>query len=45
MTCKQCLHNKVCPRLKDEDAERCQQYADKDEYVRVIKPNLTKDRE
>ncbi len=35
MTCKQCIHEKVCPHLKDEDAERCKQFADKDEYVRV----------
>lgn len=37
MTCKQCLHNTVCPHLKDEDAERCKQFADKDEYIRVGK--------
>ena len=27
-TCKQCIHNCVCPHLKDEDAERCRQYAE-----------------
>lgn len=37
MTCKQCIHEKVCPHLRDEDAERCKQFADKDTYVRVIR--------
>ena len=37
MTCKECLHNKVCPHLKDTDADRCKIYADKDEYVNVVR--------
>lgn len=37
MTCKQCIHNKACLYFKDEDAERCKLYADKDEYIRVGK--------
>lgn len=41
MTCKQCLHNTVCPHLKDEDAERCKQFADKDEYIKVGKYKKT----
>ena len=42
MTCKQCLHNKVCPHLKDTDAERCKQFADKDDYVRVVRRRIHK---
>lgn len=41
MTCKKCIHNCVCPHLKDEDAERCKQFADKDEYIRVGKYKKT----
>lgn len=38
MTCKQCLHRPICPYyLKDEDAEKCKHFADKDEYIRVGK--------
>lgn len=35
MTCKQCIHNKACLYLKDEDAERCKLYADKNDYVKI----------
>jgi DNA-binding XRE family transcriptional regulator len=38
MTCKKCIHEKVCPHLRDEDAERCKQFADKDEYI-IVKRN------
>ena len=37
MTCKQCIHNKVCPHLKDKDAERCKLYTDKSAYVKVVR--------
>lgn len=37
MECKQCIHNKVCPHLKDTDAKKCKQYVDKDEYINVVK--------
>ena len=37
MSCNVCLHEKVCPHLTNEDAERCKQFADKDEYLRVGK--------
>jgi ribosome-binding protein aMBF1 (putative translation factor) len=36
-SCKKCFHNEVCPHLKDSDAEKCKQFADKDTYVRVIR--------
>ena len=35
MNCKKCIHNMVCPHLKNEDAERCEAYADKDEWMRI----------
>ena len=35
MTCKQCIHEKVCPHLRDEDAERCKVYADKNDYIHI----------
>ena len=37
MTCNVCLHKGVCPHLTNEDAERCKQFADKDEYIRIGK--------
>lgn len=37
MTCNVCLHEGVCPHLTNEDAERCKQFADKNEYIRVGK--------
>lgn len=37
MSCNQCIHKKVCPHLKDTDAKKCKQYADKDEYINVVK--------
>lgn len=37
MTCNVCLHEGVCPHLTNEDAERCKQFADKDEYIKVGK--------
>lgn len=37
MNCKQCIHNVVCPHLKDTDAEKCKVYARKDDFVRVIR--------
>lgn len=41
MTCNICLHEGVCPHLTNEDAERCKQFADKDEYIRVGKYKKT----
>lgn len=36
--CKECLYRKVCPlHLKDEDAERCQTYEDKTDYVKAVR--------
>ena len=36
--CKDCLYEKMCPiHLKDEDAERCKAYEEKDDYVKVIR--------
>lgn len=37
MSCNVCLHEKVCPHLTNEDAERCEQFANKDEYIKVGK--------
>lgn len=37
MTCNICIHEKVCPHLREEDATRCKQFADKGEYVKVGK--------
>lgn len=37
MTCNVCLHEGVCPHLTNEDAERCKQFADRGEYVKVGK--------
>ena len=37
MTCKQCIHKKVCPHLKDTDAERCKQYIDKENVEEVVR--------
>ena len=36
MSCNKCLHKNVCPHLKDTDAERCQQYANEDEYIKIV---------
>lgn len=36
MTCKQCIHRQICPYcLNAEDAEKCKQFVNKDEYVRI----------
>lgn len=38
MTCEQCLYKKMCAFcLTNEEAERCKQFADKGEYVKVGK--------
>jgi DNA-binding XRE family transcriptional regulator len=37
MTCNICIHEKVCPHLREEDATRCKQFADKGEYIKVGK--------
>lgn len=37
MTCKKCIHNGVCPHLKDSDAEKCKQYIDKANVVEVVR--------
>lgn len=35
MECKNCIHEKVCPHLRNEDAERCKVYADKNDYIHI----------
>ena len=37
MTCNVCLHEGVCPHLTSEDAQRCKQFADRGEYIKVGK--------
>ena len=37
MTCNICIREKVCLHLREEDAMRCKQFADKDEYIKVGK--------
>lgn len=38
MTCKKCLYKKMCAFcLTNEEAEKCKQFVDKDEYVKVGK--------
>lgn len=37
MTCKNCIHDRVCPHLKDTEAEKCGAYTDKANYVEVVR--------
>lgn len=37
MTCKNCFYDRVCPHLKDEDAEKCRAYTDKANVVAVVR--------
>ena len=46
MNCKQCIHNVVCPHLKDEDAEKCKVFTEQinievifDEVEKIILEN------
>lgn len=38
MTCEQCLYKKMCAFcLTNEEAEKCKQFADKNEYIKIGK--------
>lgn len=37
MTCKNCIHDRVCPHLKDTEAEKCGAYTDKANYAEVVR--------
>ena len=35
MTCKDCIYDRVCPHLKDDDAIKCGAYADKSRFIEL----------
>lgn len=37
MTCKDCIHDRVCPHLKDSDAEKCGAFKNKADYAEVVR--------
>ena len=34
-TCRDCIHNRVCPHLKDDDAIKCGAYSDKSRFIEL----------
>lgn len=43
MTCKDCIHDVVCPHLKDSDAEKCGAFKNKADFVEVVRCGECKD--
>lgn len=35
MSCKDCIYDRVCPHLKDDDAVKCGAYADKSRFIEL----------